>query len=127
MRLDAGANVGHADQNIPGAGWDGARQTGRRGVHKADGERGFVAAAPAAQPGGIEQTEIEGGVLFFFGVAKGDGHALRASGHRKGNLHIALVLGAAHDALEDEICAGRIRDGRRLLREGDDERNDKER
>ena len=118
MRLDAGANVGHADQHIPGAGWNGTRQTGWRGVHQSDGQRGFVAAAPAAQPRGIEQTEIECGVLLFFGVGKGDGHALRAVGHRKGNLDIALVLGAANDALEGEIGAGRIRDGRGLLCDG---------
>jgi hypothetical protein len=66
MRLDVGANVGHADQYIPCAGWNGARQAGRRGVHQADGKRGFVAAAPAAKPSGIEQSEIEGGVLLLF-------------------------------------------------------------
>ena len=103
MRLDAGANVGHADQYIPGAGWNGSRQTGWRGIGEADGQRGFVAAAPAAQPCGIEQAEIESGVLLLSGVAEGDGHALRARGHRKGNLHIALVLGAAHHALKHEI------------------------
>ena len=70
MRLDAGANVGHADQNVPCAGWDGAGQAGRRGIGEADGEHGFVAAAPAAQTGGIEHAEIERGVLFLAGVGR---------------------------------------------------------
>ena len=84
MRLNASANVGHADQYIPSTRWYSARQTGGRGIGEADRERGFVAAAPAAQPSGIEQSEIERGMLLFFGVAKGDGHALRAAGTAKG-------------------------------------------
>ena len=107
LRLEAGANVGHADQDVPFARRYGSRQAGRGGIHKADGEGGFVAAAPAAKLRRIKQAEIERRVLLFAGVGEGDGHALSAWRDGKRHFHIALILRAAHRAFESD--SGEIR------------------
>jgi hypothetical protein len=103
VRFNTGADVGDADEHVPRAGRDGAGQTGRRGVGKSHGEDGFVAAAPAAETGGIEQAEIECGVLLLTGVCKFDGDAPRAFGDVKWSLDVTMILRAAHHAGENHL------------------------
>ncbi len=63
MACDACADVGDAEDELPGAGADGAGKIGGGGVGLGEGEGGFVAAAPAAEALGVEEAEVDGGTL----------------------------------------------------------------
>jgi hypothetical protein len=119
MRLFAGADIGHADQDFPCALRNRSGQARGGGIHDADSESGLIPAAPAAEASWIEQSKIERSVLLLAGVSKGDGHALSLFGNRKWHVYIALVLRSMHGAFKDEL-GPRWRSGRRLLREGGD-------
>ena len=66
------AQIGDADEQLPGAGRQRSGQIRWRCIGDANAECVLVTAAPAAKALGIEQSKIERGVVFPAAVAEGD-------------------------------------------------------
>ena len=80
MRLDAGANVGHADQNIPCALRDGAGQARRVASIRPTVSRDLLPPLQQRSQRG-RAIQDRGRCAVPFRCKKGDGDALSARGH----------------------------------------------
>src|ERR1700683_2946321 len=103
VRFDVCANVGYANQHIPLAVRNCARQARGSFITGAEREHGFVAAAPAAESCRIEQAQIERGMLLLSGIGEGDGHAFGSWRHRKRYFQITMVLRSMHRTFKSEL------------------------
>ena len=92
VRSVAFAKVGDADEQPPCAGRQGAGQIRGRCIRDADTEFVLVTTAPAAKALGIEQPEIERGVVFAAGVNERHVQPLDAGRHFERNSDVAVRL-----------------------------------
>ena len=100
------ADVGDADEELPLSRRKRAGQIGWRGVGGADGEVVFVAAAPAAESLGVEEAEVERGVLVFSGVIKCNCYRYDSIGDGERCFDVGVVLASGDGAFEDDVGFG---------------------
>ena len=99
------AEIGYADEQLPGAGGQRSGKIRWRCIGDANAECVFITAAPSAKALWIEQAKIERGVILPAGIAERDIQPFDAGRHFERDQDVAVRLLVVDGAVEIEILS----------------------
>jgi hypothetical protein len=102
-RLGVRADVGRAQHQLPGSGADRRGQVGRRRLGFGQGEAALVPAAPAAEPFGIAQAQVDDRALLLAGIGEFHRDPLDACRNAERNFRIGLMCPPGQDAGQHQV------------------------